>query len=310
MTDRRPRTVLTVLVLVALTLVTLDYRGGGTGPLGAMQRGADAVFAPVQEGAATVLRPVTGVLGAIGDLGRLRTENEQLRADLEELRGLTLSQAAQERELADLRAQLGLRERLQLTSVGANVIAQPPGASPHSVLIDIGADQGVTAGMAVIAADGLVGRVLDVTAGQARVQLLTSPEARVNARVADTGDQGYLTGRGSQPFTLQLRNPQAAIDAEAELVTQLSGGSRMPDGLRIGAIRFAEPGNLNREVVPFVDFSRLRTVQVVVDAPEVPADLDEGAIVAEPEDRRPPPANDPARSTPTPTPSPDADEDG
>src|SRR5690606_19925542 len=69
---RRSRTVLAVLVLVSLLLLTLDYRQGDGGAVAILQRGALAVFAPVQEGLASVVRPIGGFFSSIGELGSLR----------------------------------------------------------------------------------------------------------------------------------------------------------------------------------------------------------------------------------------------
>lgn len=301
MTDRRRRSVLAALVLVALVLVTLDYRGGDTGPLATLQRGVLTVFSPLVEGVATVVRPIGSVVSSIGNLGGLGAENEQLQADLVEARALQQSQADLERQIAVLGDQLDMRDRLDLTTVGTRVLGRPVNGSPYSVLVDSGADQGLAAGMAVVNEAGLVGRVAEVTGSTARVQLMTDPGVGgFVVRLAATGERGLLDGRGAQPFLLELQDAETAVEPESEVVTQAFPGSTIPDGLPVGVIADAGLGS-SLPVSPYVDFSRLSMLQVVTDYPAPPAELDRA-------DARPAPEGD--RPEPLPGEGGDVDEDG
>lgn len=196
---RRSRTLLSVLVLVSLILITLDYRQGDGGAVAAVQRGALAVFGPVAEGFGTVVRPVGNFFGAIGELSSLRRENAALKADNRELLEGQVAIADMQREIRQLQAQLGMRDRFGFTTTGARVIAQPPTSIERSVLLDVGAENGLLPGMAVINELGLVGKLTEVTSSNARVELLTSPTARYGVRIADSGEAGFLTGSGANP---------------------------------------------------------------------------------------------------------------
>lgn len=293
MPDRRPaRSLLAVLALVSLVLMTVDYRQGEEGPIAGLQRGVLRVFAPLQEGLASLVQPIGGFVSALGELGSLREQNAALQEDLRELRERVVSEAELRRENAELRAQLEMRERLGFTTTGAQVVARPPNAFDWSVLLDIGADQGLRPGMAVINEHGLVGKLTDVTAGNARVQLLASPSAGYVVRVADTGEEGLLSGRGTRPLQLELLDPEAEVAAEAEIVTRSFQGSTIPDGIPVGVVVTgsdpdAPPGRF-LSVRPYVDFTQLNIVQVVLDAPAHPGTLDPDDIIAEPEGPRPP----------------------
>ncbi|MDP9405513.1 MAG: rod shape-determining protein MreC, partial [Actinomycetota bacterium] len=265
---------LAVLAVAALVLITVDYRQGDGGAVAAVQRGALAVFAPVAEGFATVVRPIGGFFSGIAELGSLRERNAALEADLEALRERQVSLAELQRENDDLRAQLAMRDRLQLTTTGAQVIAQPPTAVERSMLLDAGADSGLLPGMAVINEAGLVGKLTEVTASNARVELLTSPSARYGVRIAGSGEQGFLTGSGAQPFQLEVLEPEVDVAPGAEVVTKLFTGTSIPGGIPIGVVAEREgPPSRFLSVRPYVDFTRLNTVQVVLDAPRAPSEL-------------------------------------
>ncbi|MDP8969897.1 MAG: rod shape-determining protein MreC [Actinomycetota bacterium] len=276
---RRSRTLLAVLLLVALVLLTVDYRQGDEGSVAVLQRGALAVFGPVQEGFATVVRPVGDLLRSVGELGGLREQNRQLQADIERLRREQLSLADLRRQNEELRVLLGMRQRLDFDeTTAAQVIARPPGSFEWTVLLDAGADQGLREGQPVINADGLVGKVTEVTSSNARVQLLSSPSASYVVRVAETGEDGLLRGRGTDPFQLEIIDPQVTVQPGAKVVTRAFQGTAIPDGIPVGVVQ--EPsapqprGTRFLSVRPYVDFNQLNFVAVVLDPPVQPAALD------------------------------------
>ena len=285
---RRGRTLLAVLVLTSLILITVDYRQGDGGAVAAIQRGVLTVFAPVAEGFATVVRPIGGFFGAIGELGSLRDQNAALEADLRALREQQVSAAELQRENEELRNQLGMRERLGFTTTAAQVIAQPPSSVERSLLIDAGADNGLLPGMAVINEFGLVGKLTEVTQSNARVELLTSPSARYGVRIADSGEDGFLTGSGANPFQLEILDPEADVQPDAQVVTKLFTGTSIPGGIPVGVVE-ARSGPTSRflTVRPYVDFTRLTTVQIVLDFPTQPTELPEEERVPAPEIPRP-----------------------
>lgn len=293
---RRSRTLLSVLVLVSLILITIDYRQGEGGPVAAIQRGALTVFGPVAEGFGTVVRPVGNFFGAIGDLTSLRQENAALRADVQRLQEQQLPMADMQREIQQLQAQLGMRDRFDFTTTGARVIAQPPSSIERSVLLDVGADNGLLPGMAVLNEFGLVGKLTEVTSSNARVELLTSPTARYSVRVADTGEEGFLTGSGADPFQLEIMDPEADVPADAQIVTQTFTGTSIPDGIPVGLVApRSGPATRFLSVQPYVDFTRLTTVQVVLDAPNQPTELPEEERVPAPKLPRPEASPGPGR---------------
>ena len=285
---RRGRTLLAVLVLTSLILITVDYRQGDGGAVAAIQRGVLTIFAPVAEGFSTVVRPVGGFFGAIGELGSLRERNAALEADLRVLREQQVSVAELQRENEELRNQLGMRERLGFTTTASQVIAQPPTSIERSVLIDAGADNGLLPGMAVINEFGLVGKLTEVTNSNARVELLTSPGARYGVRIADTGEDGFLTGRGANPFQLEILDPEADVGPDAQVVTKLFTGTSIPGGIPVGVVEDRR-GATSRflTVRPYVDFTRLTTLQVVLDFPTQPDDLPQEEQVPAPQMPRP-----------------------
>jgi rod shape-determining protein MreC len=315
MAMRSRRTLVGALVLVALALVTLDFRETG-GPVGGLQRAADAVFSPLQAGFGAVVRPIGDVVGSIFEVGTLRQRVRDLEADNRELREQLVVQADLERRLRDAEELLSMAEQQEVSLVGARVIAAPPGTFERAVVIDVGAGQGVAPAMAVVNERGVVGIVVEVTADRARVNLLSSTETGFGVRIAQTGDRGLLTGRGSDLLQLEMLDPDPDVPADAVVVTQAFQGSLVPGGLPIGALELPPDGDPSGErfleVRPFVDLSSLGTVAVVVGGREEDGEFEDEAVIDLPpllppptvEAPPPPPPSDPAATTAAPGPTP------
>ncbi|MBW3577588.1 MAG: rod shape-determining protein MreC [Actinobacteria bacterium] len=278
MFDRhRARILLAALTLISLVLVTVDERAGRGGPLARVRDGLAAVFAPVQDGLATVVRPIGGLVAGVGDLLELRQDNARLRAELEQLRDRRGAYDDVVRENRTLQDLLDMRARLTARSdefrfAAARVIAlAPSNIAEWTITIDVGSRDGITRDMTVINGDGLVGRVVQVAPSASRVLLAIDQNFSAAARIAATGEHGLVEGRDTEPMTLELLNPEAEVEVAQEVVTSSYSNATFPDGIVIGAVSSEPPEiptlTLTVDVTPYVDFTRLTTVLVILRAP-------------------------------------------
>lgn len=273
---RRARILLAVLTLVSLALITIDARAGEDGPLARVRDGVAALFGPVQEGLATVIDPVGDAFSGVGELFRLRQENARLRAELEDLRDRTRSFSDVLRENEELREQLDMEDTLvarapEFDFLTARVTGFAPSNSEWTVTIDVGTRDGVAKDMTIINGDGLVGRIIQTGPTSSRVLLAVDHTFSAAARVARTGEIGYVRGHGKDPMQMTLLNPEAEVRPDDEIVTSSYQSALFPEGIPIGATgeELAGTGDLTREVevLPYVEFTRLRSVFVVLRAP-------------------------------------------
>lgn len=272
---RRARILLAVLVLVALVLVTVDFRSDGSegdGPLGRLRGVASSVFGPVQDGLATIVSPIGDSLSSVGGLFDARRENAQLRAQLERLEERRLSYDDVLRENEELRGLLAIHERQELETVAAQVIANGPSNFEWTITLNVGEEDGVERNMPVINGDGLVGRVIQTTESNSRVLLAVDPSFQAAAAHAQTAEQGLLQGNGGEPMIFRPMDPEAELEDGDEIVTSLYSNGVFPEGIPIGTVEGADAdlGLLSRSirVRPWVDFTRLQTVLVVRQTPE------------------------------------------
>ncbi|HEX6467479.1 MAG TPA: rod shape-determining protein MreC [Streptosporangiaceae bacterium] len=299
---RRTRTVLGVLLLLAIALITIDYRGGHHSPLRGLRGVGATIFGPIESVAAAVVHPVGDTIGALADApgaqrraDRLEKENQRLR---EQLRAEKLD-AARADQLDRLLGSAGLGG---YKVVAARVISAGQGFE-DTVTLDVGKASGVRPDMTVMTGDGLVGRITRVGPSTSTVLLATDADSSVGARLEDSQEIGIVQGLGSRriggggtPLRFQLLDSNAPLLPGQRIVTFGSQGDRpYVPGVPVGVVQRVEqtPGSLTRTafVTPFVHFSRLDVVGIVVAPPKT-----------DPHDAVLPPRPTPTAS-PTPTPT-------
>lgn len=264
---RRTRPVLIVLLVIAIALITLDFRDSGNSP--AHVFGAD-IFAPVEHVAGDVASPFVGFFHAAtgndsAEISALQKQNDQLRAELAQTR---VSKAEQ----AQLSKLLRLSGEHRDKVIAASVIAAG-GEYADTVTINAGRRDGVAPDETVLNGDGLVGVVTAVTGSTATVQLATDTASTVGVRMAGTGQLGALSGTGdtmagSDEMRLTLFSATAVLHPGESVVTFGSVGGRpyMP-GVPVGEVIkvTSQPGSLTQSalVQPYADFSGLGVLGVV-----------------------------------------------
>lgn len=259
------------LVGFALVLITLDFRAEDAGPVDAGRDAVTAGLAPFERSLTFLVEPARRVNVTVRDYFRTRSENQRLRSENDALRERRASVLDLQREVAELRALLGVRDEAGWGTVAGRVIAVSPSNFEWTLTIDAGSREGIERGMAVISSDGLVGRVLQATPNASRVLLVIDPNFSVAARTSSMAGLGVLDGRGTDPLRYTPLDPLVDLLSGTELVTATFSGSAIPAGIPIGLVQQREPGASRLastfEVLPYVDMTRLDRVLVIVRAP-------------------------------------------
>ena len=264
----RSRFTLLLLVLTSVTLLTLDYRGSGSGAIETVKNGVRDAFAPVQRASDRVFAPVGDFVGGILHYGDLEAENERLRDEIADLRGDVYRADDADRERRALLDQLDLPLPEDIPRVDARVVSTSPSNFAFTVEIDKGTGSGVATGMPVVTGAGLVGRITEVSKTRAVVQLLTDKEFSVGIRLGETGDVGVASGTGSlHSMTLDLIDPTTTVNEGDVVVTSGLQQSQFPPGYPVGKVTSKElrPNALQQDVTiePVVDLERLTFLTVL-----------------------------------------------
>jgi rod shape-determining protein MreC len=271
--SRRTRLVLGVLLIVAIGLITLDFRDGGASP--ARNAGAD-IFGPIERVTHDVTDPVSSLFDSItggpssqGTIANLQQENAALRAQLSSAQ---LSKTARQ-QLAQL---------LQIDAGGyrimaANVIAAG-GDFSDSVTLDVGRSDGIKPDETVLNGSGFVGTVTQVSQDTSTVLLADDASSVIGVQMQGSGEIGALTGMGksmsgSQMLRLTLFDANATLQPGQQVDTYASVGDQ-PEvpGVPVGMVVSVQssPGSLTQTALvrPFVNFTALGVVGIVVQVPK------------------------------------------
>jgi rod shape-determining protein MreC len=238
----RSRHRLILLALTAITLLTVDLNGFG--PVAAIQRILRDSIQPVTSLASTAVSPVGDAWNSVFNYGDLEAENAALRLELEELRGAAIRGEADTETLRRLLEATELPYVGDIETVTATVVRGAVGNfDDHLITIDKGSRQGLEAGMAVVTAAGMVGRVEEVTNATARVRLLSDASLFIGTRLVSTDAVGlghavpgaggtFVIDRGiSWPDT---DDPSLLPELGSAVVT--SAESRYPADIPLGRI--------------------------------------------------------------------------
>ena len=271
---KESRLLLVLLIAIAFALITVDIRGGEDSPVDGARQVAATVFGPIEDGMSSAVNPVGNAISAVRDSGtrhdrlaRLETENAALKAKLG-------SDDRNRSRLKQLDKMLKVSAEGQYGIKGAQVIAI--GAAQGfswTITIDVGAADGIKRDMTVLNGDGLVGRVTNVGPDASTVLLANDPDFTVGTRMEGSDELGFATGQGDRPLRVELLNSKADVKKGDRLVTFGSEADKpFVPGVPVGVVSRVDPsgGNLTRTlyVTPYVSFSKLDIVGVVVETPK------------------------------------------
>src|ERR687894_1990501 len=279
---RRRRAVLAGLVVLSLGLLTAYFGESTGGPLHSLQRGVTGMMAPIQEGASRALKPARDLFGWFGDTLDAKEERDKLRAERDRLERELATVTVEKRELEQLK---GLEEMnsagglARYQPVTARVIARSPSSWYQTFQINKGSSDGVRVDQPVVNSAGLVGKIKEVSDGNAVVMLLTDPEFGVSARSLESGEPGSVHpavgAAGDLRFELvpnakEVRRGEGIITAGTSTSARVGGlESLYPRGIRIGKVKRIETGEgeLDRviHVEPAADLHSLDIVEVLTE---------------------------------------------
>jgi rod shape-determining protein MreC len=247
----RDQTLFGMLVLASLSMLLLreDLKLEGA------RITSNIIFAPIQR---------VVIFGR--DLVDLRQENRRLAMLVMKLayENGQLSELRYENER--LRALIEFKEKSRFGVMPAEVIGHSPSRVNSSILIDRGSRDGVEKNMAVVTADGVVGKTIEVSPETAVVQTVFDRNSRVSCLISRSRVVGILAWKGGSLCALEMIPEQGDVEVGDLVITSGLGGV-FPKNLRVGTVVEVgeEAQGLFRRVMVKVsaDLSRVEEVFVI-----------------------------------------------
>lgn len=270
------------LVLLALILITVSFRGSDSGPLNTIQTAGATVLRPFEVAAERVARPFRDVYGYFAGLVHVKAENEKLKREVSELRQKALLGEGALALNAELRKQLNFRDSPVYPSDYSAVNTRVIGFGnefDERIVIAAGRNDGVGQETPVVTNQGLVGSVTRATGSSAIVTLLTDENSAVSARDQDTRAFGIVRhGQGSGSLILDGVTKDKRVERGDIIVTsgtrQKQYPSLFPANIPIGyvvSVGQSDTGLFKQiQIQPFVDFSSLDAVTALITKKRTP----------------------------------------
>ena len=262
-----------LIALMALVLIALFLFWRIDSPRAEAMR--IAIIDRVVPGFEWALAPVTQVsqmIGGFQSYARIYQQNQELRRELQAMQAWKEAAVQLEQENSKLMALNKVRIDPALTSVTGTVMVDSGSAFRQSVLLNVGADDGIVEGWATMDGLGLVGRISGVGKRTSRVVLLTDPSSRIPVSIQPSGERALLTGDNTPlPFLDFIETPDNVRPGD-RVVTSGDGGV-FPPGLLAGQVVQGSDGRMRLRMA--ADYGRLEFLRVLRSHPaETVADSD------------------------------------
>ena len=240
------------------------------------------------------MAPVTGAINLIRDFQsyqRLSEQNRELRSELRQMQAWKEAALQLEQENARLLDLNNVRLDPRLTYITGVVLADSGSPFRQSVLLNVGARDGIRDGWAAMDGIGLVGRISGTGRNTARVILLTDPASVVPALIQPSRQTALIAGDNTAAPVIDFLESPDLVRPGDRVITSGDGGV-FPAGLLIGQVAADPSGRLRVRLA--ADFERLEFLRVLRHhgTEEI---ADPGGLVA-PQPRAETPAETPAET--------------
>ena len=270
------RTVVVLLVLVALTLITISFRSPTSGALHGLQGAGSTALRPFQIAATRVAQPFRDAYSYIDGLTKAKAENKKLKRELVQYRAAQIrasAAAAKEGQLARLLHLVrGPSFPSDYRAISTEVTSFPSGPFTHTLTIAAGSANGVRLSSPVVSGDGLVGIVSNVFPDSAKVTLISDPDSFVAARDLRTRVRGVVGTGAGRTLILDHVQKTDVVKQGDQIVTDGTHNARYPSlypyGIPIGRVTSVGVSDtasfLQVQVQPFASLGSLDAVAVLV----------------------------------------------
>lgn len=256
-------------LLVALITFSLNLPKSRQANL--LERGVNSSIAPMQGQASHSSNFFIRLWRDYIDLVDLKQENNRLKEEIKQQNSSLIAAAEAVRENERLSRLLDLRKSVHETTVAALVIGEDVTPWFRSLTIDRGAESGIREGMPVLAAAGVVGQTIKVTANTSRVLLLTDHASGIAAMIQRSRARGVVKGRGDSLCSLEFSMRGEDVQVGDQVVSSGIGGV-FSKGLPVGEVTMVKKGEYGIfqtiAIRPFVQMEHLEEVLVVLHAPQ------------------------------------------
>lgn len=266
---------LVTLLVANLVIMAVDARDAN-GQHKILRVWTQTFASPLQSASSKASGATSGFFQQIWNFRSTAQENEQLKQRLSEVENQLHTAQAAAAENDRLKALLNLNEQLNIKNVPARVIARDPSVWFNTITINRGSSSGVQVNMPVVAAGGIVGRIITVSPFASQVMLITDEKAGAGAVVGQLGQSGALgsvRGRADLGVALiEMKYVSGLEKVEVNDYVMTTGQDGIyPPGLNVGRVVEVKNGTATQAhqilIQPGAQLDHLEEVAVLLYTP-------------------------------------------
>lgn len=194
------------------------------------------IFQPIAYWGASVISGIQHAGETVMDIGNLSRENAQMQADIAQLKAQlgVYQEVKEENEI--LRSQLGVPLTQEWTISEARILGIDTYGVAEYVIIDLGSDDKVEVGDAVILGDVLIGEVRDVYGSTSKVRLVSNAESNIYSIDRNTNAKGLVRGSIQGVVMEEILGSETVTDGDVVITWE----DEIPGNLVIGSVTRVE----------------------------------------------------------------------
>jgi rod shape-determining protein MreC len=260
------------LLITNLVIMAVDARDAN-GEHKILRIWTQTLASPLQSTSSKVTGATSGFFQQIWNFRSTAAENEQLKERLAKAEAEIRTARQAEAENERLKTLLELREKSDIKSVTARVIARDPSIWFNTITINRGSTSGIEVNMPVVTGGGIVGRVITVSPWASQVMLITDEKAGAGAVVGQLGQSGALGSvRGRADLgvgVIEMRYVSGLEQVEVGDYVMTTGQDGIyPPGLNIGKVVDVKKGTATQAhqilIQPGAQLDHLEDVAVLL----------------------------------------------
>ena len=212
---------------------------------------------------AWITKPVTGTVNLVRSVrsyNSIYQQNQELRREIQQMKAWKEAALSFEQENARLLDLNKVRLDPKFTHITGIVLADSGSPFRQTVLLNVGARDGIIDGWAAVDGIGLVGRVSGVGDRTARVIMLSDNSSRIPVKIEPTGQYALMVGDNTSRPPIDFVENLEAVRPGDRVVSSGDGGV-FPAGLLIGQVVQSSSGRLRVRLA--ADIQRLEFLRII-----------------------------------------------
>lgn len=261
-----------VTVCVATVLTVILSALAASGHISKLTDCVNVMLAPFSEGFGSVGIAIKGYKQYFASIDELMAENEALKNEVNDLKGLIYDAEAMKKENEFYKNFLGIKEEHpDYIFLDASIINREAGNYVSVFSLNKGTRDGIEKNMPIISENGgIVGYVSEAGVNWAKASSVIDTSSSVGVYVERTGEAGVLSGEFSLKKEGLCRINYLSGDSDVAVGDRVmtSGlGSIYPEGILVGTVERVEfDDNLRTKyaiVRPFADLTEPERVMII-----------------------------------------------